>query len=197
MTTLPDSMSDHASISALKPRRLSKGFYLGWIIGSFALFFVCFVPGFVILIASGNSNGALVGAGLACFSFVPVIVGTVFHMILVYRMWSAIQGGVARTTPGKAVGFLFIPFFNLYWMFQAYWGWAVDYNRTASAVGFHGPPASEGLGLAYGILTLCSMVPYLGSLAGLAGLVILLIFLADSIDRVNALTDAVFIEPRV
>src|SRR5687767_6774080 len=49
-----------------------------------------------------------------------------FH--LYYRAWKAIQDGHARTTPGKAVGFLLIPLFNLYWMFPALWGFSKDYN---------------------------------------------------------------------
>jgi len=45
---------------------------------------------------------------------------TIFNTV-VYKAWEAIQNGHARTSPGKAVGFLFIPCFSLYWMFPAYW----------------------------------------------------------------------------
>jgi uncharacterized membrane protein YphA (DoxX/SURF4 family) len=44
--------------------------------------------------------------------YVPaLIVTTVFWCILLYRHWSLLQGHGARTTPGKAVGFGFIPLF--------------------------------------------------------------------------------------
>ena len=66
-------------------------------------------------------------------------------------MWAAIQDGYARTTPGKAIGFMFIPFFNIYWMFQAIWGYSKDYNNFSNGMllrqnlypkGFFLPPAS-------------------------------------------------------
>ncbi len=53
-----------------------------------------------------------------------MIYGMVILAILVYKIWVPIQDGDVRTTPGKACGFMFIPFFNFYWIFQAYWGWS-------------------------------------------------------------------------
>src|SRR4030042_907761 len=44
------------------------------------------------------------------------------------RAWAAIQDGHARTTPNRAIGFLFVPLFNLYWVFVALHGFALDYN---------------------------------------------------------------------
>ena len=43
-------------------------------------------------------------------------------------MWSAIQDGEASATPAKAVGFLFIPVFNIYWALSMITGFAEDYN---------------------------------------------------------------------
>ena len=43
----------------------------------------------------------------------------IFGLILLYKMWRQIPGREAPTTPGKAVGFLLIPFFNFYWFFIA------------------------------------------------------------------------------
>lgn len=63
------------------------------------------------------------------FATLAALFAWVVWLVLVYKMWSAIQDGNARTTPGKACGFLFIPLFNLYWVFQAVWGFAKDYNR--------------------------------------------------------------------
>jgi len=58
------------------------------------------------------------------------IAGTVFKMLLLYQLWELIPPDIARTTPGKAVGFCFIPFFNLYWAFIAYMGLGEDINKT-------------------------------------------------------------------
>jgi len=40
------------------------------------------------------------------------IASTVFMYILLYQCWKLIPPDIARTTPGKAIGFCFIPFFN-------------------------------------------------------------------------------------
>ncbi len=53
-------------------------------------------------------------------TFGIVMLGVIAKCTLVYRMWAQIQSGHPRTTPACAVGFLFIPLFNLYWIFVAY-----------------------------------------------------------------------------
>lgn len=45
------------------------------------------------------------------------VAAIVFWAILHYQLWKAVPPQYAATTPGKAVGFLFIPFFNFYWAF--------------------------------------------------------------------------------
>lgn len=120
-------------------------------------------------------QGWLIGMGVfGILLMVVVVLMTVFAMILLYRYWAVMQPYSKRTTPGKAVGFLFIPFYNLYWMFVAYHGLAkdidtyLDKNRDSKA-----PRPSTGLVLATVILMLVSFVPYIGNLAGLALLVLL------------------------
>ena len=65
---------------------------------------------------------------LALIWFPPMIVATVLWCILLYRQWALLQGHGARTTPGKAVGFGFIPIYCFYWWFVAYAGLATDTN---------------------------------------------------------------------
>jgi predicted Zn finger-like uncharacterized protein len=50
------------------------------------------------------------------------------ELALFYKMWAAIQTGDASTTPAKAVGFMFIPVFNIYWALSMITGFAEDYN---------------------------------------------------------------------
>lgn len=57
-----------------------------------------------------------------------LIVYTIYYFVLLAKMWGSIQDGHARTTPGKAIGFLFIPFFNIYWIFNVWGGFPTDYN---------------------------------------------------------------------
>lgn len=69
----------------------------------------------------------LLGAGVICS-----IIGSIMQLIVLYRGWACLQHSNPRTTPGNAVGFLFIPLFNIYWMFVAYCGLAKDWNRIMS-----------------------------------------------------------------
>jgi hypothetical protein len=90
----------------------------------------------------------LAGCFLITLSFIPAF-------IALHRAWACLQpGGMARSTPGKAVGFLFIPFFNIYWLFQAYLGLAKDWNRTAGTYSSlkAAPKMSEGVFLIYSIV---------------------------------------------
>ncbi|MES2982368.1 MAG: DUF4339 domain-containing protein [Verrucomicrobiota bacterium] len=53
--------------------------------------------------------------------------------IYLYRAWFCLQAGGPQTTPGKAVGFLFIPFFSIYWIFVGIYGLPKDWNRIVSS----------------------------------------------------------------
>ena len=91
------------------------------------------------------------------------IVTTVFWCILLYRQWSLLQGHGARTTPGKAVGFLFIPFYSFYWYFVAYAGLATDTNNYLNKAGI-----TSSIRMSFGLaVTDC----VLSILAGTIGLV--------------------------
>jgi len=73
------------------------------------------------------------GFALMLLSFAFLMFGNVYSYIILYRAWHVIQAGGAKTTPGKAVGFMFIPYFNLYWMFVGYYNWSEDWTRIRSA----------------------------------------------------------------
>jgi len=90
-------------------------------------------------------------------SFVACIPMAVFHMLILHRGWQSVQDGAAQTSPGKAVGYSFIPFFNLYWIFVAHVGLMKEFNRLAEARGRQDQKVSEGFSLTYCILvaTLC------------------------------------------
>jgi hypothetical protein len=104
-----------------------------------------------------------------------IIAGIVIYYILLYRFWLLIQDGKARTSPGKAVGFCFIPFFNFYWMYVAVVGLAKDMNLYCQERNIEGPLPSEGLALALFITTIISCVPYVGIPVSIAALVIQII----------------------
>jgi len=57
-----------------------------------------------------------------------LVCSVLIELGLIYKMWTAIQAGRASVSPGKAVGFLFIPVFNIYWALYMLVGFAEDYN---------------------------------------------------------------------
>lgn len=67
---------------------------------------------------------------LATFAAADVfLAGSVLiELLLFYKMWAAIKDSHASITPGKAVGFLLIPVFNIYWALCMIIGFAEDYN---------------------------------------------------------------------
>ncbi|MDB4662786.1 hypothetical protein OAE61_04050 [Verrucomicrobiales bacterium] len=93
----------------------------------------------------------LLGSLLPILAYLPAIIAT---MILHYRCWNAIPVDIARTTPGAAVGLLFVPFFNFYWYFVSYAGLAED---CAKALGSR--RSSRGLGITLGILSIACWTP--------------------------------------
>jgi hypothetical protein len=107
------------------------------------------------------AGGLSIGLGV-----LALVAAIVFFSVLLYKMWKVIQDGHARTTPDKAVAFLFIPLFNLYWAFVAIRGLAVDldsYVRRHRA-GMDAEAAPTALSLVFCVLLACTAVPYLGLL---------------------------------
>lgn len=96
----------------------------------------------------------IVGIGVLIASGFGFTFGGIYSYIILFRAWKVIQAGGARTTPGKAVGLLFIPIFNFYWIFVAYYGWATDWTRIRSSYSnlMSAPRASSGTFLAGSIL---------------------------------------------
>jgi hypothetical protein len=180
-------------------KRLSKWFYLGSIIGGQVGGIVLLVVAAVILVISGIFTDYIInlsyagtwalatGIFIILLGCAAILYGATIWYLLIYRAWAVIQDGNASTTPEKAVGFLFIPFYNFYWIFKAWHGFAQDYNRYIARHGLSALKMEESLFLAFCILFICSMVPFLNYLAGLPFLVILGITSNKTIDAVNGL----------
>lgn len=120
---------------------------------------------------------------LVLIAGVPVIIAsTVLSSILLYHLWSLIQDGTARTTPGKAVGFCFIPIFGFYWYFVAYYGLAKDMNFYVVQRGIPAKPMNEQLVLVGVILLVASLIPFIGILASLGGSVVFAVFMRSFVE---------------
>ena len=124
---------------------------------------------------------------LLIWGAVAATYAAVVMLILCYRMWQSIYDNYARMSPGRAVGFLFIPLFNLYWIFQVLWGFAKDYNSYISRNSINTRRLPEGLFLAWVILPLTLAIPYLNIAAAPAYWVVSGIAVSKICDAVNAL----------
>ncbi len=120
---------------------------------------------------------------------IPLMVySAVVSWMFIYKAWALIQDGHARASPCKALGFLFIPFFNLYWVFEAYWGFAKDYNDYVARHRLQAAPKlPDGLFLALSILTVASIIPFLDIATGIAVFIIFAVIINKVCDAVNAL----------
>ncbi len=124
---------------------------------------------FTLLSAIGDSL-------LIIYIGIPLaIAGYVLLCILLYRFWAIIQDGKPRTTPGKAVGFLFIPFFNFYWAYIAWVELSKDINAYCRQRNIDAPQVNEGLALTWFILFLLGVIPFVGIFAGIANLIVMII----------------------
>jgi len=99
----------------------------------------------------------------------------VISYILLYKFWSVVQDGYAPTTPGNAVGFCFIPFYNLYWIFIAFGILLPTMAACLERKGIRGSIPNPQIGMVFCILTLCTplliLVPFLGLVPAVAAVV--------------------------
>lgn len=131
--------------------RLSKRFFVGTFIGVIPFFVMILL----IMKFARLTLPKIVISGIPILILIYIII---IKSIVVYKMWAAIQDGYASTSPGKALGFLYIPYFNLYWVFRAFWGFAKDYNTLISRRSIKVPNTAAGLYLTYAILSVALFV---------------------------------------
>jgi DNA-directed RNA polymerase subunit RPC12/RpoP len=120
-----------------------------------------------------------------------VLAAYIISVVKIYRAWDLIQplkridrSEAELTSPGLAVGLLFVPFFNFYWNFKAIHGLATKANKYMMISGIKAQPMKEGLAQTYCILVICSIIPCLGALTGLANAVIYYLVILD-VDRMR------------
>ncbi len=176
-------------ISVSSRPRLATAFYLGAIASLVAVVEVLAIMIVGESIASSSVSRYPVPL-LIAITFLLMILGVVVIMVLVYKMWAAIQDGHARTSPGRAVGLLFIPLANLIWMFQVFPGFAKDFNAFVKRHAFNVPLLPTGLFTAYCVITLCAVIPFLGLLFSVIDYFVLLAMVSKICDAVNAIPES-------
>ena len=106
--------------------------------------------------------GAITAVALGYLQF--ILVHTLTTLILLFKMWKGLEDGVTPVTGGKAVGFLFIPFFNIYWFFRVWGGYPTEYKKFIERNRLSAPPISSGIFIAFAItvgLTAVLVIPIL------------------------------------
>jgi hypothetical protein len=181
--------SDRPSVTAEAQPRLRKGFYLGTLAALSGLLLPSLIAPAVMVVTEASRESRdlisaliLIGMGLVIATYANVV-----WFALIYRMWAAIQDGHARTSPGRAVGLLFIPFYNFYWIFQAFPGFAKDFNAYAVRHSLKVARMSSGLFTAFAILCLVAVVPWLDLLVSPAIVIVGLVIVSRVCDAVNAI----------
>jgi hypothetical protein len=97
-----------------------KNAYISWLVVYSVTLIASRLTGFL-----GKVNLVIIANYIV--SFVSFI-GAILLLIMLYRSWKVVQDGYASTTPRQAIGFLFVPLFNFYWLFKAFAGLSVDLN---------------------------------------------------------------------
>ncbi|AKV04008.1 hypothetical protein AKJ09_10671 [Labilithrix luteola] len=95
---------------------------------------VGFVAGLIVS-ASGDTKAgemdpaAAVAVGLMGLWYVLLLATSILNLVWIYQFWSWVPPEQRHTkmwkkyiSPGQALGFLFIPYFNIYWMFVMFLG---------------------------------------------------------------------------
>jgi len=163
--------------------KVSKGLFLGSVGIGFGIAAVLLILG-TVRMKTGSPLEGLRLVGLSC---IPMLYAGIFMIVLWYKSWAAIQDGHARTTPGKAIGFLFIPLFDFYWIFQAVWGLPKDFNAYLQRNSIPAARLPEGLFLAYCIICFLTWIPILGLVLFVVNCIIALIMVSALCDGINAI----------
>jgi hypothetical protein len=116
---------------------------------------------------------AIAAVGMGLLGVIGLGIGAACYFVLLYRAWRIVFDGRSGPSPARAIGFLFIPFFNVYWVYVALWGLACRLNRLARRHELDVPTASQPLGLAMSVYTCLMYLPF--PFAGLVPLTLNLI----------------------
>jgi hypothetical protein len=102
------------------------------------------------------------------------------HSVLLYRWWACLPPGWRQTSPARAVGFGFIPFYCFYWWFIACVGLANDLNRFIDQ--HSAPPERVAMWLACAsvivkiLICVLFWVPILTNILAVASLILGIVF---------------------
>ena len=134
------------------------------------------------LIFSQTEFPGILGIFSIIFTFICPItfnIALIYFWVLMYQVWRFVINeskllGLTPSiqTPGKAVGYSFIPFYNLYWLFIVFGTFAKDLNTLSKTKGSN-KMMPEWIGMAIPVLIIITLIPFLGLIFGIVNLFIL------------------------
>lgn len=146
-------------------KRLYIWLYAGPIVGGIVILILS-----VLIELSTTQTSGQVSPVISVFRVIGIIlllfwliIHTIFYFLLIAKMWGAIQDGETEISVGKAIGFLFIPFFNIYWMFKVWGGYPSEYNAYIARNNLNVPELSSGVFITVPIVILLTSF-YIGLL---------------------------------
>ncbi len=165
---------------AADPQQLADGLYPATITkgGSMGLWSMLFFGGILCMIlgvmvagtftqdlgASVTGSTLKIGFGLIIAGYACLVFSGILIYIYLYRAWKCLQPGGATVSPGAAIGFLFIPVFNLYWFFKAIGGLPRQWNTITSAY----PNTKNAPKLTMGAFICLLLIPVIGQVIWLS-----------------------------
>lgn len=80
----------------------------------------------LVLAVQKGAKSTLIATFAAADVF--LVCSVAIELMLFYKMWAAIKDSQTTISPGRAVGFLFVPVFNIYWALLMLTGFTEDCN---------------------------------------------------------------------
>ncbi len=115
-----------------------------------------------------------IGGGIILIGIGCIIAAAIVPYVYLYRAWKCLQPGGAKISAGLAVGLLFIPLFNIFWLFKAIGGLPKQWNNiTASYQNTRHSPK-----LTMTVAMLLIFIPFIGIIMWLAQITKALNFMA-------------------
>lgn len=181
--------SAHSPSESAKALYKRKDFYFSVILGTGLLSFFSQLAIFLSRVVDNEiiTFPLMIGVPMGLFSGLTFI-----HFL--YKSWAAVHVEDARTTPGKAIGFLFIPIYSVYWIFQVIPGLATDLNKSIKRSGIKGVEAPFVIGVLTTIFSMFAGLPYVNLVLIPLTMILSLIFVAKVSSVVIALQESVVTE---
>jgi hypothetical protein len=160
-------------------------------------FIIAAIGGLIVAMGLNDGTMPVFGIILLVLGGIGLCASSIYFMVLFYQAWRFVIYELRRDnlsppsieTPGKAIGYCFIPFYNFYWAFKAYGKLPVDINVLARGRGIPGT-APEGIGVAIPILSIIGVIPYIGYVTSAVEVLILIpIFICKSVSLCREISE--------